>query len=239
MKVSDICKDYFSGFQDLSNCKKNDYKTNVLGLLKIFSYFIVIIPLAFAAVYGAASLCGRVSKIQQLSSNDKIVNDQAKTILKSNTAINLSKGIETTQAEIISDGWGTITLKLNGLTKNFKDVVILPSYDQQIAEDWNWGWDNEIMHHRPGVRIKDIEQLIFSKTPKPDVVILSQGRGHGGQRENPGPGILEISLDVKEYIESQGISEIYMLKTVGAIEKYNEIRSQGQKRIAALIHTTC
>lgn len=142
--------------------------------------------------------------------------------------------------EIISDDWGAITLKINGLSKNFKDVIILPSDDQQHAEEWNWKWDKEHpMRHHPGVRIKDVEHLIFSKAPKPDVIILSQGRGHGGKRTNPGPGILEITPDVEKYINSQGISEVYMLKTDVAIEKYKEMRNQGQKRIAALIHTTC
>ncbi len=142
--------------------------------------------------------------------------------------------------EIISDDWGTISLKVNGLVKNFKDVMILPSDDQQHAEEWDWKWDkNQPMRHRPGVRIKDVEHLILSQTPKPDVIILSQGRGHGGKRSNPGPGILEIEPDVEKYIHDHGVSEVYMLKTDVAIEKYNEMCRQGQKRIAALIHTTC
>lgn len=81
MKVSNVCKSYFSGFQEISNFKKNDNKTNALALLKILSYFTVVIPLVFAAVYGAASLCGRVSKKYDLSSHDKNINDQAKKII--------------------------------------------------------------------------------------------------------------------------------------------------------------
>jgi len=162
-----------------------------------------------------------------------------KSDIKANT-MDYSKSIEAKQAEIISDEWGTITLKLNGLIKHFKDVVILPSRDRQIAEEWNWRWNKEEpMHHHPGIRVKDVQHLIFSKNLKPDVVILSQGRGHGGQRDNLGPGILEVAPDVMEYIKGQGVSEIYILKTLAAIEKYNEIRNQGQKHIAALIHTTC
>lgn len=90
MKVSDICKSYFSGFQEVSKFKDNDNKTNAIALLKILSYFTGVIPLGFAAVYGAASLCGRISKKQHLSSHDKSVSDQAKkTILKSTSTSHL------------------------------------------------------------------------------------------------------------------------------------------------------
>lgn len=86
MKITDFCKSYFNGFQDVSNYKKNDSKTNVLAALKILSYFTVIIPLGFAAVYGAASLYGRVSKKEPLSSQDKNVNNQAKKTLAIDTS---------------------------------------------------------------------------------------------------------------------------------------------------------
>lgn len=79
MKISDICKSYFSGFQEIYNLRQNDKTINALALLKILSYFTVVIPLGFAAVYGAASLYGRVSKKQDLSSHDKSINDKART----------------------------------------------------------------------------------------------------------------------------------------------------------------
>ncbi|MBS4168513.1 hypothetical protein [Parachlamydia sp. AcF125] len=78
MKILDICKSYFSGLSDISTYKKNKGKTNVLAALKILSYFTIVVPLGFAAIYGAASLYGRVRKKLHLSSRDKIVNDQAK-----------------------------------------------------------------------------------------------------------------------------------------------------------------
>lgn len=81
MEVTDFCKSYFNGFQEASNYKKNDTKTNVLAALKILSYFTVLILLGVAAVYGAASLYGRVSKKEPLSSQDKSVNNQAKKTL--------------------------------------------------------------------------------------------------------------------------------------------------------------
>ncbi|KAF3361900.1 hypothetical protein PHSC3_001554 [Chlamydiales bacterium STE3] len=81
MRVLDICKKYFNGFQQVSDLRKNDNTTNVLAVLKILSYFTVIIPLGFAAAYGVASLSGRINKKRDLSSQDKSINDKAKTTL--------------------------------------------------------------------------------------------------------------------------------------------------------------
>ena len=81
VKVLDACKDYFNGFQELSNFKDNDNTTNVLAGLKILSYFTVVIPMGFAAVYGAASLYGRVSKTQDLTLEDKTTHQKGKEII--------------------------------------------------------------------------------------------------------------------------------------------------------------
>lgn len=239
MTVSDVCKSYFNGFQECFNLKNQTTTTNTLAVLKVLSYLVIVIPLGFAAVYGSVSLCNRVSKKEDLSSLDQDINEKAKEIILNRTQSIAVNDTGNAQPEIIADDWGRITLRLNGSVKLFKDVIILPSDDRQVAEEWNWRGGLEPMRHHPGIRINDVKQLILSKTPKPDVIILTQGRGHGGLRENAGPGILEVASGVREYIESQGVSEVYILKTAAAIEKYNEIRNQGTKRIAALIHTTC
>lgn len=145
--------------------------------------------------------------------------------------------------EIISDQWGEIVLHLNGKNKKFKDAVILPAdlNGKQLAEEWNWKWEKEGsgMSHNPGIRMKDIEHYILSRKDilKPDVIILSQGRGHGGKRDNNGPGILKVEEDVPAKLKEKGF-EVHILKTLPAIEKYNELIRQG-KKVAALIHTTC
>lgn len=76
-----ICNSYFNGFRELSNYKKNSHEINAWMPLKILSYFTIVIPLAFAAIFAAASLYGRVSKKQTLTTQDKVVNDQAKKAL--------------------------------------------------------------------------------------------------------------------------------------------------------------
>lgn len=74
MNVSrQVFKSYFSGFTDLFTCE-NDSKKKTLGLLKIISYFSLIIPLAFIA-YRISCLCGRVKK----TSNDKLKPTDTKT----------------------------------------------------------------------------------------------------------------------------------------------------------------
>lgn len=94
MKVLDVCKNYFNGFQEVSNFRNNDSTTNVLAALKTLSYFTVVIPLGFAIAYGAASLYGRVSKKQNLSSHDKSVNNKAKTtLLKKHYTHNISSTV--------------------------------------------------------------------------------------------------------------------------------------------------
>lgn len=72
MNVSEMCKDYFNGFQDVTT--SSDTTTNVLGALKIISYFTVIIPLIFGAIY-ATSLCGRVSQPECLSATAQRTTD--------------------------------------------------------------------------------------------------------------------------------------------------------------------
>lgn len=78
MELIDVCESYFSGFRDIYNFRNNDSCTNSLAVLKIISYFTVLIPLVFAVGYGAASLSGRVSKTNHLSSSDTKVHELAK-----------------------------------------------------------------------------------------------------------------------------------------------------------------
>lgn len=56
MKASTICEKYFQGFFEISNYKNDDYKTITLTVLKILSYFTVIIPVCVCTVYGAIRL---------------------------------------------------------------------------------------------------------------------------------------------------------------------------------------
>lgn len=82
MKLSSICENYFNGFHEICNYKKNDKKTIIFACLKIISYFTVIIPWGFITVYGIHSLCGRIHKKHKLTNQDQLINNQYKKIIE-------------------------------------------------------------------------------------------------------------------------------------------------------------
>lgn len=146
-----------------------------------------------------------------------------------------SQGIQNAQPLIESNGWGHITLRVNNASTRFRDAIIYPSG----AEEWNWQWNGQSpMHHVPGVRVQDVDHFISRCKERPEAIILTQGRGHGGGLNNSGAGILQIEPNVETHLRGQGFSEIHILKTAPALQRYEELRASG-KRVLALVHTTC
>jgi len=82
MDIRNVCKNYFHGFQDLSNWKNNTAKTNTLIILKLLSYLSGIIPLIFGMTYQISSLSGRVKKKGFSLQQVKQIRDQALQNLK-------------------------------------------------------------------------------------------------------------------------------------------------------------
>lgn len=80
MNITKACNNYFHGFQDAFE-KKSDPKTRAMGSLKIFSYFTGVIPLGFACTLGAAHLYKNIHKKEQLSPQEKRVNNQSNKTL--------------------------------------------------------------------------------------------------------------------------------------------------------------
>lgn len=104
MKIINFCKSYFNSFQDVSNYKRSNPKTNALNILKILSYFTVVIPLGIGMLYGVASLFGRINKKPQLSSLDHQVNNRAKKIILKNNpseTVILNKVKEETSKKVL------------------------------------------------------------------------------------------------------------------------------------------
>lgn len=66
LNVSQNCSHYFSGFNDVFNCENSTYQ-KVIGLVKIASYFTVILPLIFAAIYAVSSLIGRLCPVDNVN----------------------------------------------------------------------------------------------------------------------------------------------------------------------------
>lgn len=131
------------------------------------------------------------------------------------------------QPIICKNDWRWIDVEMDtNSTKYLGDVILLPGSVQK----WDWQWSGssfkDQMHHLPGIRQLDLDQLILPS--EPDVVILSKGRDSK----------LNIHKDVRSYMRKKGI-ELHVLKTEDAITKYNALCAEGNKRVAALIHTTC
>ena len=93
------------------------------------------------------------------------------------------------------------------------------------------------MRHNPGLRKSDLDHYLLSSPEIPEVVILSEGRGHGGAKDNPGDGVLQVDPELRKHLFKNGVKEVHILKTALAIVKYREYSKD--QRVAALIHTTC
>lgn len=132
MRVTELCKSYFSGFQEISNYRNNTNAINALAMAKILSYFTVVIPAIFAVVYVAASLCGRV-KEDDLSSHHKNNNTQVKKI-QAPTIFDVYLKIRAREyAEKFGFGNGGFETG-TGVLKYIIDVLDDPAYKQNSEE---------------------------------------------------------------------------------------------------------
>lgn len=71
MKVSEVCRNYFNGFHEISNYKNNTFKVNAIAVLKIVSYGTLLIPAGVGFLYIAVSLYERVTTNRTVS-DDKV-----------------------------------------------------------------------------------------------------------------------------------------------------------------------
>ena len=96
--------------------------------------------------------------------------------------------------------------------------------------DWNWAPNGKdtMMHHKPGYRPEDIYFYLRESSYRRHHLILSKGREEK----------LEISDEVLPALKNLGFKAIYMLETLEAINKYNELASKGEPTVA-FIHSTC
>lgn len=120
MHISDIFKQsYFQGFHDIYNYKTNVNKTNALAILKILSYFTVVIPLGFAAVYGATSLCGRVSSEKSLDATTTKTQEEFLTTFEKEQISSLPEVTDRVKGDFFVG-----VLNKHGYTINRKQVQI-------------------------------------------------------------------------------------------------------------------
>lgn len=132
--VSLACKNYFEGFQDLSTFNTNNSSKNAIGVLKVVSYFTLVIPLFVGLIYGVSSLVGRVTVEDNQSPENlktsaicrKIlgVEEQLEQFFKSTTKNQKLFTIDGTKIGIIFNPGGE-SLKLGFMTVT--DPVVLVS----------------------------------------------------------------------------------------------------------------
>lgn len=79
MHISEIPRQYFQGFTNIKNWKKQKIEKTVLDVLIILSSLTLVVPLVFAALY---ALSGRVSQKHHLSAADLKLIKQAKIHLR-------------------------------------------------------------------------------------------------------------------------------------------------------------
>lgn len=79
MKVNAVCKQYFSGFSEIRNCRHQRKRDNALAIVKIVSYFTGLVPLGMGVLY-LISLRGRVRKKEELSPVEQRVDSQRESL---------------------------------------------------------------------------------------------------------------------------------------------------------------
>jgi hypothetical protein len=111
--------------------------------------------------------------------------------------------------------WGRI--EVEGRHHAFKDAKLFPGG----AREWNWRETGT--EHSTGIQPADVEELLAHDV---DVVVLATGVY---QRLGVHPATLRVLADNKV--------DVHVLGTPQAVELYNEL--QEERRVGALIHTTC
>lgn len=122
------------------------------------------------------------------------------------------------QTTITHISWGRIEVRVDGQTLSFKDCKIWPGG----ATEWDWTLTGT--HHRPGIQVADLEEVLAYD---PDVIILSRGM----QRR------LQTMPQVERHLSDRGIP-YHINETNRAVELFNTLAQEG-RRPGGLFHTTC
>jgi hypothetical protein len=110
--------------------------------------------------------------------------------------------------------WGR--LEVDGFPV-FKDAKLYPGGARE------WDWSETGTHHRPGIQMADVEDLLESGAT---VVILSKGMHED----------LQTPAKTLHALDQMGVN-VHVMQTKEAVELYN--RLCGKELVGALIHSTC
>lgn len=112
--------------------------------------------------------------------------------------------------------WGSLAIE--DRDQPFKDAKLYPGGGRA------WDWNETGTSHNPGIQPADVEELLEKGA---EVIVLSRGMN---QR-------LQVKSETLEMLETEGV-ETHVLQTGKAVERYNELQSQGEA-VGGLFHSTC
>lgn len=121
---------------------------------------------------------------------------------------------EHTSPRITKEAWGQLQIEGVG---TLKDAKLWPGGGRE------WNWKETGTEHKPGIQVADVEELVQNGA---EVVVLSRGR----------TGILGVKDETLNWLDDHDV-EVEVLRTPKAIEEYN--RLAGERKVGALIHSTC
>jgi hypothetical protein len=116
---------------------------------------------------------------------------------------------------VLQISWGQMQVDSAGAGRDFK---LFPGGGRE------WDWHETGTHHRPGIQISDITELLDHGS---DIIVLSRG--------------MELQLytcaDVFEHLQQLNV-DVHVAETKAAVAMYNSLALAG-RRVGALIHSTC
>lgn len=115
--------------------------------------------------------------------------------------------------------WGVIDVA--GLGR-FRDVKLWPGGGRA------WDWTEHDTHHVPGIPIADVEELLEHGA---ELVLLSRGVDR----------MLQVPDATVAFLRERGV-EVEVLQSEDAVARYNQLAASPlarERRVAALIHSTC
>lgn len=120
--------------------------------------------------------------------------------------------------------WGHVDVQTvgpenRGGTSRYRDAKLWPGGSR------GWDWNETGTHHSPGIQPADVEELVEHGA---QVIVLSKG-----QHER-----LKVMDETLQWLDQQGV-EVEVMESRAAVRRYNELVKKGDKRVGALIHSTC
>lgn len=111
--------------------------------------------------------------------------------------------------------WGRLETDDGG---SFKDAKLWPGGGRA------WDWNETGTSHVPGIQPADVEELLEHGAEQ---VILSRGINKR----------LQVKQETLDWLEEEGVG-VHVLQTEDAVERYNELRDEGEP-VGGLFHSTC